>query len=35
LQLAKREKAGEPLVSRDFVPVDQIKLPTDQEIGDM
>ena len=35
LQIARREKSGEPLVSPDYVPIDKIKLPSDEEIGDM
>jgi len=33
--LARREKSGEPLVNPDFIPVDRISLPSDEEIGDM
>jgi hypothetical protein len=35
LELARREKAGEPLVSPDYVSVSQIKLPSEEELGDM
>ena len=35
LELARREKAGEPLVNPDLIPVDKIKLPSDEELGDM
>ncbi len=35
LELARREAAGEPLVDPDFLPVDKIKLPSEEELGDM
>jgi hypothetical protein len=35
LELARREKSGEPLVNPDFLPVESINLPSDEEIGDM
>ncbi|CAF0941525.1 unnamed protein product [Brachionus calyciflorus] len=35
LELARREKAGLPLVDSDYVPSDKIKLPSEEEIGDM
>ena len=34
LELARREKAGEPLVSPDYLPCDQINLPSEEELGD-
>jgi NADH dehydrogenase (ubiquinone) 1 beta subcomplex subunit 11 len=34
LELARREKLGGPLVSRDYVPVEKISLPSDEELGD-
>jgi hypothetical protein len=35
LELARRESAGLPLVDPDYVPVANIKLPSEEEIGDM
>jgi NADH dehydrogenase (ubiquinone) 1 beta subcomplex subunit 11 len=35
LELSRREKAGIPLVSPDYVPIENIKLPSDEELGDM
>jgi len=35
LQLSKREKSGEPLISPDYVPIEKIHLPSDEELGDM
>ena len=34
LEMSRREKAGGPLVSPDFLPVESIHLPSDQELGD-
>jgi NADH dehydrogenase (ubiquinone) 1 beta subcomplex subunit 11 len=34
LELARREKAGEPLVNPDYVPCEQINLPSEEELGD-
>lgn len=35
LELARRQAAGEALVNPDYVPVDKIKLPSEEELGDM
>ena len=35
LELARREKEGEPLISKDFIPIDKISLPDDDELGNM
>ena len=35
LELARREKLGVDLVSPDYIPVENIKLPSDEELGDM
>jgi hypothetical protein len=35
LELARREQAGLPLVDPDYIPASQVKLPTDEELGDM
>lgn len=34
LELRRREAAGLPLVDPNFIPIDQIVLPTDEELGD-
>lgn len=34
LEMARRKKLGGPYISRDYVPADRIKLPTDEELGD-
>ena len=34
LELSRREKAGEPLINPDYVPIDKIKLPSEEELGD-
>merc|ERR1712083_84463 len=35
LELARREEAGEVLISPDYVPRDKVKLPSDEELGNM
>ena len=32
--MARRKKNGLPLVDPDFIPVDKINLPSDEELGD-
>uniref|UniRef100_A0AAR5Q288 NADH dehydrogenase [ubiquinone] 1 beta subcomplex subunit 11, mitochondrial n=2 Tax=Dendroctonus ponderosae TaxID=77166 RepID=A0AAR5Q288_DENPD len=34
LELRRREAAGGPLIDPNFLPVDRIVLPTDEELGD-
>uniref|UniRef100_A0A0A9WSU8 NADH dehydrogenase [ubiquinone] 1 beta subcomplex subunit 11, mitochondrial n=1 Tax=Lygus hesperus TaxID=30085 RepID=A0A0A9WSU8_LYGHE len=34
LELRRREKLGLPLVDPNYIPLDKIKLPTDEELGD-
>ncbi|XP_014280759.1 NADH dehydrogenase [ubiquinone] 1 beta subcomplex subunit 11, mitochondrial [Halyomorpha halys] len=34
LELRRREQNGLPLIDPDYLPLDKIKLPTDEELGD-
>ena len=34
LELDRRRKAGEPLISPDLIPASEIHLPSDEELGD-
>jgi len=34
LQMSKRKAKGEPLVSPDLIPLDNVKLPSDEELAD-
>jgi hypothetical protein len=33
--MSQREKAGEPYISPDYIPVDKMELPSDEELGDI
>lgn len=34
IELRRREAAGLPLIDKNLIPVEKIKLPTDDELGD-
>ena len=35
LELERREKAGLPLIDRNLVPVEQVELPSEEELGNV
>ena len=35
LELARREKAGLPLISQDLIEANKVELPSDEDLGSM